>query len=618
MPESRILIVEDELIVALDLEDRLRRQGYAVTQTARSAAEALAIIDAERVDLALLDVRLAGERDGVELGRDLLALDVPVVFLTAHGDDETLARIKSVEPQGYLLKPFDERLLHLTIETALHRHAAERARLEAVRGRRDAQTLQATILAHSPDGVLVLDVRGCIELANVAARHIFKIGDKLPALDELLPGLDYMQMFAEHPPRASQQIQARRSTGEPFPAEIVSGLAPLDDADRLILIVRDVSAQSQLERQLAQARQLEVTARLASSVAHDLNNLLSVVWMSTHMMRHATTSETRLLISELENAVTLGSALTTRLLSSSGRGGGETIQVVVNDALRTIGRLVQRSTGAGVHLVFELDPAAGSVHIDPTQLDQVILNLALNADRAMPEGGRMTLRSLAVLGDGEPAQAQVVIEIEDTGVGMTASVQRRLFEPFFSTHREVGGTGLGLSIVKDVIESVGGQLEFDSNIGAGTCFRITLPRHEQVDRGTQPVYQGPSLAGQGRAVLLVDNDEAHRRSIARLLETKDFRPIQASGPGDAMLIAERGHERFAFAIVDVEMPYMNGVELSARLKQVHDDLPVLLVSGSMIEAQHPSADAALGKPLRPESLFAHLARLLDEPLEAGP
>ncbi|MFV8749446.1 response regulator [Nannocystaceae bacterium ST9] len=606
-----ILIVEDELIVALELEHRLGRQGYAIAGTARSADEALAIANAVPVDLALLDLRLAGDRDGVELARDLSALDIPFVFLSAHGDDETLARVKAIEPQGYLLKPFDERLLRLTIETSLHRHRAERGRRAAVRAQRAAETMQATILEHSPDGVLVVSDEGSIVLSNRAAQQRFGLRGEHSTFAAIVPDLALHELKAECGTRSLRRVEARCSDGSSFPAELACGIAPLDEGDRLIVIVRDLSLRTQLEQQLVRARQLEVAGRVASGVAHDLNNLLSVVWMSAYMMQRSPASALPSLRHDLEHAINLGAALTTRLLSMARRGGSEPREVAVNEALRATVRLARRATNPEIELALELDPQAGSAWLDPVQLDQLVLNLALNADRAMPAGGRLTIRSRRHAID----PALVAIEVEDTGVGIDPAIREQVFEPFFSTRSDAGGTGLGLSIVKDIVEQIGGEIGFESELGRGTCFRILVRRHG----GAEPIASAESkpladLAGCGRLVLLVDDDDLHARSLARLFEAQGFRALHARGAGEAMLMVERGREPLAFAVIDMEMAYMDGRELSGRLKLLHRDLPIMLISGSkhILDDERRPADAFMRKPLEPQSLFSEVARLLGE------
>lgn len=504
----RILIVEDELIVALELQDRLLRQGYGIAGIARSADEALAIVGAhalaERpVDLALLDLRLAGPRDGVDLAQDLLSHAIPFVFLTAHGDDETLARVRSVEPLGYLLKPFEERLLHLTIETALQRHAGERARLAAL------------------------------------------------------------------------------------------------------------EAQRRAEQRLIRARELEVVGRVASGVAHDVNNLLSVVWMTSYLLRHSLEHQVAELLEDLDSAVHLGASLTARLLAMAHRRGAETRVVAINEALETIAKLARRVCSSRVRVLVELDPEAGAVAIDPAQLDQLILNLIINADHAMPEGGRLSLRSRTVSGDQGP---WVIIEVEDTGVGIDESIRGQLFEPFVSTRADSGGTGLGLSIVSDVVEQAGGILEFETELGRGTVFRVKLPRVG--DSRHDPATELPAasrIAGQGRRILVVDDEGLHRRSLARLLAAQGFCPLEAQGAGEAILMVERGEIPLALALVDIELPYMDGRELSVRLGHSHGSLPVVLMTGSMSSLAGASTpERILTKPIEPEALFAMLARVLPD------
>lgn len=522
-------------------------------------------------------------------------------------------------------------------------------------------SLHAAIVDHSPDGVLVVAPDGSIELANRAALDMFGIqlnsaasptahGEprrvasrrgirrgvgaetppyrthcKLrrhrprrqslatrPQLHELLPSLDLVELWTGAPVRAVQRLEARRCGGEPFPVELARAIAPLDDGDRLILTIRDICVQVQLEQQLARARQLEIAGRIASGIAHDLNNLLSVVGISAHLIRGASATELPELLGDLQDAVRLSEALTARLLSMARRGEGQARVVGVNDALRAISRLVERCVGDEVQLTLELDPQAGSVHIDPAKLDQLVLNLTLNGGRAMPEGGRLTIRSTALTGEQGPAT--VAIEVEDTGVGIPEPIQAQIFEPFFSTRSELGGTGLGLSIVKDIVDHAGGELEFDSQPGRGTRFRVTLERWGDAEGDSQWAQAAPSLLdGDGRAVLLVDDDELHRRALARLLELKGFRPFHARGAGEAIMIAEREPQQFALAVVKLEMSYMRGTELSARLKQIQPELPVLLISvaSATLEPGRLVADAALCKPLEPSLVYDEVARLLD-------
>lgn len=606
MSHARILIVEDEAIVALELEHRLQRQGYVIAGTARSAEEALALVAVQPIDLALLDLRLGGKRDGIDVARELRERDTPFVFLTAHGDDETLARVKAVEPQGYLLKPFDERLLRLTIDTALHRYAAERARLAAERARRSAEAMQATILEYSPYGVLVVAEDGSILLCNRAAGRIFDLEHEPEHLVDLIPSVSNLLLFQGGLEPRIHRVEGRRRDGAPLPLECACGRVTLDEGERWILIVHDLSEQLRLEEQVVRARQLEVAGRVAAGIVHDLNNLLSVVWMSAFMMQQATPAELPLLHRDLDKGISLGANLTTRLLSIARRGRPEPRALAVNDALQSIAKLARRAIKPEVEIVLDLDARAGATWIDATHFDQLILNLALNSDRAMPEGGRLVLRSRRLDPEG------LAIEVEDAGVGIDEAIRPRLFDPFFTTRGESGGTGLGLSIVKDIVDQVGGSIVVESAQPRGTRFRITLVRHGDACHDEPPPSPASVLEGRGRVVLIVDDDALHARALARLLEAKGFRTLRARGPGDALLVVERGPQRVSIAILDVEMPYMDGAELAERLWALDAGMRILLLSGtpSLLTCDPLRPAGCLRKPVEPELLFDELARLL--------
>lgn len=615
-----ILIVEDDAVVALELEARMQGQGYVIAGIASSVAGALAQVEKSRVDLALVDVHLADNGDGIELAASLAERDIPTVVLTAHGDDRTLERVKRVGAQGYLLKPFDERLLRLTIETAVHRHVNERARRAAERDRQAAEraqhraeVFQAAILDRSPDPTLVMAEDGTIELANRAAKRVFGLGARselTPRLSELLPELDEAELWAAS--EGPQRTLAKRHRGPTFPAEVTTGVVALDDGERLIVIVRDITLSKQLEQRLARSQQLELAGRLSTSVTHDLANLFSAVAINGYLLDGAGPEELAELCRDINSSVEIGSRLTRRLRSVACGPTGDRRTIAVNEIIVGILGLLRRAVSSGVHFRLELDPRAGTVSIDPTQFDQIILNLAINADLAMPNGGKLTMRTLLVEPDDEPARVRV--EVEDTGVGMSKQLQRKIFEPFFTTRKE-HGSGLGLWIVKDIVERAGGILEFESRVGHGTCFGFEL--HRQGDTPSTPASEVAAkrdsrlALGKGRTVLLVDDDAVYLRSLTRLFEGWGFHVLAAAGPGEALLIAERGPDDLALALVDIEMPYMTGLELADRLAIIRAELPIMLLSGSACEFQGLGRAEILPKPLSPERIAAEVERLLE-------
>lgn len=467
----------------------------------------------------------------------------------------------------------------------------------------------AATLEALPDAALLLDPLGNILLSNGVAQALLGVeakGASLGLVVELVDGLDLDQLRALEGRSLTAEIGRR---GQPlFAARLSAGPIPLAQGVGLVVVIHDLRERQQLELQLARARQLEVAGRVASGVAHDLNNLLSILSITSFLLQQATPDEAPELLRDIGDAIDRGSALTTRLLSLARRPVAEAREISVNEQLRSVEGLVRRTTSARVEICVELDPDAGNVSISPIQFDQVILNLAINADRAMPRGGRLTIRSARV--DDQVRGPLVRVEIEDTGHGMSAKLQQRVFEPFFSTRAESGGTGLGLSIVRDVVEQAGGELELSSRTGEGTRFAITLPRLLTTDlpeSGDARGCRAPAGLGPGRRAMLVDDEPRHLRSMARLLRSWGIEPILAHGPGEAMLVAERDPMDIAFALVDVEMPYMDGFELARRLGQLRDALPVLLISG----ANHDGDEELLRKPLNPALLASQIERALE-------
>ena len=292
-----------------------------------------------------------------------------------------------------------------------------------------------------------------------------------------------------------------------------------------------------------------------------------------------------------------------QILDSAGRGAGlvhqllafgrqQTLQpraLAVNEAITTLSSLLDRLLGAQVRLVLDLETPGRMVRVDPTQLDQVLVNLAVNARHAMPDGGTLTLRSghinlyrSLILGEETiPPGRYVMIEVQDTGIGIPADVLPRIFDPFFTTRREHGGNGLGLSTVHGIVRQSDGFLAVESVMGKGSRFRIYLPRFD-VEHATAKLEQKPvslTSSGERRVVLLVDDDDAVRRVAERALIRRGWTVLAADQADAALaLVAAEGGEVCA-VISDVVMPGMDGPALVRALRETLPGLPAILVSG---------------------------------------
>jgi PAS domain S-box-containing protein len=399
---------------------------------------------------------------------------------------------------------------------------------------------------------------------------------------------------------------------------------------RFIGVVQDITERKQAEEalqaaeeQLRQSQKMDAIGRLAGGVAHDFNNLLSIITgRSELLLRRGQLAEgTRRDIDLIHRTAERAASLTRQLLAFSRKQVLQPKVLDLNAVVANMGRMLRRVIGEDIELVIVGRPGLGRVNADPGQLEQVILNLAVNARDAMPEGGRLTIETSDVELDADHARRHqgvrpgrhVMLAVTDTGTGMDAAVRERIFEPFFTT-KEVGrGTGLGLSMVYGIVQQSGGTIWVYSEPGRGSTFKIYLP---SVDESAQePEAPVPPPRGGSETVLLCE-DEAPLRELTReVLEEFGYRVLEAGDGKEALELVAGYRERIDLLLTDVVMPRMNGSELAARLAQERN-LRVLYMSGyteaSMVRGTVPGA-GFLQKPFSP----LVLARAVREALDAS-
>jgi two-component system cell cycle sensor histidine kinase/response regulator CckA len=333
---------------------------------------------------------------------------------------------------------------------------------------------------------------------------------------------------------------------------------------------------------------MEAIGRLAGGVAHDFNNLLSVISGHNELLDRALRPDEPLResVAEIGRAADRAAAVTRQLLAFSRRQVLEPkvldLNAIVGDAEKMLRRLIGEDVGLATVLHARLNP----VRADPGQMDQVILNLVLNARDAMPEGGTVMIETREAEWDAEDAKAKpgvrpgryVLLQVTDTGRGMTPEVQARLFEPFFTTKDEGMGTGLGLAVVHGIVQQSGGYLEVDSRPDVGTTFKIYLPAVEGfVER--PPENARPELVQGSETVLLAEDEQPVRDITALLLETLGYRVLKASNGEEALRLAEASQEKIHLLMADVVMPGLSGRELAEVLRSRDPNLKVLFQSG---------------------------------------
>ena len=410
------------------------------------------------------------------------------------------------------------------------------------------------------------------------------------------------------------------------------GFPVRDDQGRVILftgVATDITEHKALEGQLLQAQKMEAVGRLAGGVAHDFNNLLMAITGYGELMRAKVLKDDPL-YGYLENILKAGdraAALTQQLLTFSRQKIVHPQVIDLNRVVLDLEPMLRRLIGEDLDLEVVTDRRLGAVKADPGQMGQIIMNLVVNARDAMPQGGRLTLKTAPVdftVGCHSrfgltPPGAYVMLEVEDTGVGMDEATQAHVFEPFFTTKEPGKGTGLGLSTVYGIVKQSGGYLDLDSEPGAGSTFTIYLPRLEAiVEPPKAKIPLTASFRGE-ETVLLVEDEDVLRGLLAKFLRLYGYTVLEARHGGEALLTCERHPGPIHLMVTDVVMPQMSGRELADRLTPLRPEMKVLYMSGYTEDAlvQHGVADlsvAFLQKPFRPIELARRVHAVLHPPV----
>jgi two-component system, cell cycle sensor histidine kinase and response regulator CckA len=387
-------------------------------------------------------------------------------------------------------------------------------------------------------------------------------------------------------------------------------------------LLRERSAARRLaevEGRLQQAQKLESVGRLAGGVAHDFNNLLTVILGSAEALREgleagrpASPEE----VEEIRTAAVRAGELTRQLLAFARKQVIQPVPLDLNEVVRGAERMLRRVLGEDVTLAVDLGPGLWRTLCDPGQVEQVILNLAVNARDAMPNGGALTLRTRNE--PGGPAQGEgISLAVSDQGPGLSPEVKAHLFEPFFTTKPPGAGTGLGLASVYGIVRQSGGDIRVESEPGQGATFTLRFPRHH----GPEAARAAPavaSAAGGSETILVVEDDRQVRDVTVRALRAAGYRVLVAGGGEEALALAATAGTRPKLVITDVVMPGQDGHALAGLLRLRHDGLRVLFVSGYTQDVLHrrgvlDSGVQFLPKPFTPAALLARVRTVLDAP-----
>jgi len=395
-----------------------------------------------------------------------------------------------------------------------------------------------------------------------------------------------------------------------------------------ICMVEDITERKRLETQFFQSQKMETIGRLAGGIAHDFNNLLTVIkgYTQLSLSQIQEGDPCRENIEEIKGAAERAAELTNQLLTFSRRQILDMKVLDLNTIVRGLEKMMGRIIGEDIEMITVLDDRLGRVKTDPSQIEQVILNLVVNARDAMPAGGKLAIETANMVLDETYARTHIgvtpgsyeMLSVSDTGCGMSPEIKELIFEPFFTTKEEGKGTGLGLSTIYGIVRQSGGNIWVYSEPGRGTTFKIYLPRVEE-ETDVLPVQDDTDHLPKGNeTVLLVEDDSSLRALAARVLRYQGYKVLEATNGHEAIGVArENTQERIHLLLTDVVMPYMGGRELVKRMKTLHSEIRVLFISGYTDHAITYHAGLKPGtpflqKPFSPTALAKKVREVLDQ------
>jgi len=383
------------------------------------------------------------------------------------------------------------------------------------------------------------------------------------------------------------EVAITAKDGRRIPLEVASWIQGVDGPHRTIqAIARDLTTRERYEEQLRQSQKMEAVGKLAAGIAHDFNNLLTAILGFADIAERplAADNPARPPLQQIRKSGQQAAALTRQLLAFARRQILQPVVLDLNNAISDLGTMLSRLLGEDITVCYSLAPEVRHVRVDLAQIQQVIVNLAVNARDAMPRGGELRIETADASLDPAPLGAlppgsYVSLSVSDTGQGIPDDVLEHIFEPFYTTKAMGQGTGLGLATVHGIVKQSGGDILVRTAPGRGTTFTIYLPATDAPLPVDDRIVLADAKTAEPGTVLLIEDDDAVREFAMEVLKSRGWRVVEAAGPGEALAIASGGDQAFDVVVTDVVMPGLSGGELAERLEQIRPGLPVLFVSG---------------------------------------
>jgi PAS domain S-box-containing protein len=637
MRDADILLVEDERIVALHLSQQLLKLGYRVSGVVASGEAALAKATELHPSVILMDINIEGEFDGIEAASRLPDdVDASVIYLTAYAEDSTLERARATKPYGYLLKPFSERELHATIQMALERRDADTRMRETQAALHRSREEFRYLFRNNPLPMWAFSTATLkfLEVNDAAIAGYGYSREEFLAMDITQIGppeerkrLETMLELGLKEYERSENWRHLHRDGHPIETDIFSHAILFDGQQARLIVAIDVTDRKAAEAQLRQAQKLQAVGQLTGGIAHDFNNLLAIIQGNLELVgdRLGNDALAAEFLDDAFGATYRAASLTRRLLAYARK---QPLAPRVVDLARLVPDMVtllRRTLPEAIEIRAEMPPGLWPTRIDAHQLENSLLNLAVNGRDAMPGGGTLTIAAENLELDADFAEGQselkpgafVRLAVSDTGSGMAREVLEQALEPFFTTKPAGLGGGLGLSMVYGFVKQSGGHLAIASEPGRGTTVSLYFPRAEPEAADADPLAGRPPIprAGPGEVILVVEDDPGVLKLTLSRLGRLGYITLSAPDGPSALALLDTA-ARVDLLLTDISLPNgLNGFALFEAASRRRAGLKALFMSGyaaTSIGSELPAGTPFLTKPFPQSELAGKLRQLLDE------
>ncbi|MGE5657694.1 MAG: response regulator [Actinomycetota bacterium] len=634
MEPLRVLLVEDSEDDALLLLRELRQGGYEPRSERVETASAMqAALDQQKWDIIIADYTLP--RFSGLAALNLLKeneIDLPFLIVSGTVNEEMAVAVMKAGAHDYLMKGNLARLLP-TVERELREARIRQSQKQAQEQLRE----QAALLDVTQDAIFVQDLADCIHYWNKSAERLYGYsaqeaqGQKVTSLVFTTTSLEYLEAKQHTIEKGLWQGELKQLTKHQKAITVESRwkllLAPQGQPKSILVVNTDITEKKLLEAQFFRAQRLESIGTIAGGIAHDLNNVLAPILMSVELLKMKLPDDSsQKLLETLTVSAKRGGEIVKQVLTFAKGVEGSRGDLQLRHLVREILQIAKETFPKSIEITANAPRDLWTICGDATQLQQVLLNLCVNARDAMPQGGTLTLKAENIilaqncdrLHCAARPGAYILLTVSDTGIGISPEIIDQIFEPFFTTKPEGRGTGLGLSTVLGIVKSHQGFINVETQPGEGTCFKIYLPAKTASSLESTKPEKEVLPSGGGELILIVD-DEASIRDIAKqILKAYGYQVLTAEDGTEALALYVQYQEDIKAVIVDLKMPIMDGPITIRALRKINPQLKIMLSSGSLASIQMSEENslgiqAVLQKPYTAPILLKTLYRVLSSP-----